>query len=215
MVNDEALWLFTVDKPTSAPVELRRWLIRLERVWGEQKRFFAIVWDTPHGHVLPPSFVAEWPASLDAVAAWNDRTVLAADHAHQATAILALTPTDDGQMRVDPVPLRGHRAHGNAFAYGYGGGTPVTTYTAILRCALPDKYQPVSRLLHWAPGDDGERPMSQLWDAIATTKGTLRLRWSQVQHWACNDLAAVKVTAARLPQNEAMNIPKPASPAIA
>lgn len=150
------------------------------------------------GDNLPPSFVAEWPASLDAVAAWNDRTVLAADHAHQATAILALTPTDDGQMRVDPVPLRGHRAHGNAFAYGYGGGTPVTTYTAILRCALPDKYQPVSRLLHWAPGDDGERPTSQLWDAIATTKGPLRLRWSQVQHWACNDLAAVKVTAARL-----------------
>ncbi|MGH3866378.1 MAG: hypothetical protein ACRDQ4_09640 [Pseudonocardiaceae bacterium] len=143
----------------------------------------------------PPSFVAEWPASLDAVAAWNDRTVLAADHAHQATAILALTPTDDGQMRVDPVPLRGPRAYGNAFAYGYGGGTPATTYTAILRCALPDKYQPVSLLFHRTSGDDGGRPMSQLWDAIATTKGPLRLHWSQVQQWARTDLATVKAAA--------------------
>lgn len=143
----------------------------------------------------PPSFVAEWPASLDAVTAWNDRTVLAADHAHQATAILALTPTDDGQMRVDPLPLRGHRACGNAFAYGYNGGTPATTYNAILRCALPAQHQLIDLRQYRMRNHDGESPRSQLWEAIATTKGPLRLHWSDVQQWARIDLATAKAAA--------------------
>ncbi|MCE6995375.1 hypothetical protein LZG04_11220 [Saccharothrix sp. S26] len=37
-----------------------------------------------------------------------------------------------------PLPPRSTR---DAFAYGYGGGTPATTYQTLLRCALDDSGQ--------------------------------------------------------------------------
>ncbi|WP_163554468.1 hypothetical protein [Candidatus Frankia alpina] len=130
---------------------------------------------------------AEWPASPRAVSTWTDKTVLAADDGAQSVVtLLALTATDDGRMRVDPVPLP-PRSDRDAFGYSYGGGTPTTTYHALLRCALGDipELSKIRRL----PGErhaDGT-PVSQLWAAISTTKGPLRLSWPQVQLWARAD----------------------------
>ncbi|MGH3925886.1 MAG: hypothetical protein ACRDTT_24010, partial [Pseudonocardiaceae bacterium] len=59
-----------------------------------------------------PWSLAEWPVSLQATSSWTDKTVLAGDdELGTVTTLLALTPTDDGQMHVDPVPLppRSHR----------------------------------------------------------------------------------------------------------
>jgi hypothetical protein len=131
--------------------------------------------------------LAEWPVSLRTTAAWTDKTVLAGDdELGTVTTLLALTPTEDGQMRVDPVPLP-PRADRDAFAYGYGGGTPGTTYRALLRCALGDGPEsprvsgPASQ-----SGPDGT-PVSQLWAAISTSKGPLRLSWPQLKLWARAD----------------------------
>ena len=63
--------------------------------------------------------------------------MIASNDEEGTTTLHALIPSDDGRMRVDPVPLP-PRSDRNAFAYGYGGGTPVTTYQALLRCALGD-----------------------------------------------------------------------------
>ncbi|MER7015321.1 hypothetical protein ABT324_28140 [Saccharopolyspora sp. NPDC000359] len=131
--------------------------------------------------------LAEWPASLQVTSTWTDKTVLAGDHdGGTTTTLLALTPTDDGQMQVDPVPLPA-RSDRDAFAYGYGGGTPGTTYQALLRTALGDGHTParVADLIR-ARDDDGN-PLSQLWAAITGTKGPLRLSWPQLQLWARAD----------------------------
>lgn len=102
------------------------------------------------------------------------------------TTLLALTPSDDGRMRVDPVPLMS-RSDREAFAYGYGGGTPGTTFQALLRCALGDDpaLAQVPRVLH--KRDENGDPVSQLWAAISTTKGPLRLSWPQLKLWARAD----------------------------
>jgi len=130
---------------------------------------------------------AEWPAGLQVTSHWTDKTVLAGDDEHgTTTTLLALTPTDDGQMRVDPVPLL-PRHNGDSFAYGYSGGTPSTTYWALLRCALGDDPG-----ISWAAvlndrrGSDGN-PVSRLWTAISTTSGPLRLSWPQLKLWARAD----------------------------
>ena len=147
-----------------------------------------------------PSYDAEWPASLDAVAGWTDRTILAADKVSNTTTLMALTPTDDGGMQVDPVPMpRGTGRTG--FAFGYGGGGPAATYMALLRCALsPAEHRVIKRLhprLGWRvetkPVRDTEDspPVSQLWTAIVTTRGPLRLSWPKVQQWAFEDLEVV------------------------
>lgn len=129
--------------------------------------------------------MAEWPASLRATATWTNKTVLAGDDEQSTTTtLLALTPTDDGRMRVDPVPLP-PRSDRDAFAYGYGGGTPGTTYQALLRCALGDGTHLPTHILH-DHGPDGE-PVSQLWAAVSTTKGPLRLSWPQLKVWARAD----------------------------
>lgn len=131
-------------------------------------------------------FLAEWPTDLDVVRTWTDQTVLAADDSGGAVTLLALTPDQDGTLRADPVPMPplGGR---DAFAYGYGGGTPATTYSAILRCALGDgaDLAAARRLSGWSDADG--QPRSQLWRAISTTKGPLRLPWPQVQLWARAD----------------------------
>lgn len=133
-----------------------------------------------------PWSLAEWPVSLTATATWTDKTVLAGDDEQgTTTTLLALTPTDDGQMRIDPVPLL-PRSDRDAFAYGYGGGTPSTTFRALLRCALgdnPDLTRTHKLAAHTPDGDTS----SQLWRAITTTKGPLRLSWPQVKLWARAD----------------------------
>jgi hypothetical protein len=68
-------------------------------------------------------FDAEWSVSLAAVASWTEQTVLVADNEDSATALFALTPTQQGQMRIDPVLLPSRRSY-TAFAYGYSGGHP-------------------------------------------------------------------------------------------
>lgn len=128
--------------------------------------------------------MAEWPKSLAGLENWTDKTVLAADDTGGAVTLLALTPTDDGRMRTDPVPMQ-PRSFRDAFGYGYGGGTPGTTYVAILRCVLGDgsDVEGANRAL---AGD------SQLWEAISTTQGPLRLPWPRVQLWARADRRAAE-----------------------
>ena len=131
--------------------------------------------------------VAEWPCTLQVTAHWNDKTVIAGDDERgSTTTLLALTPTGDGQMRIDPVPML-PRGNSEAFAYGYGGGTPSSTYRALLRCALGDSSDlPWSGILDARRGSD-TASASQLWDAISTTKGPLRISWPQLQLWARAD----------------------------
>lgn len=130
--------------------------------------------------------LAEWPVSPRVVSTWTDRTVLAADAGGGAVTLLALSPTEHGQIRTDPVPLRPGGGR-EAFGYGYGGGTPSSTYRALLRCALGER-PGLGRILDLARGIDQDgQPTSQLWHAISTTVGSLRLPWPQVQLWARSD----------------------------
>lgn len=128
--------------------------------------------------------LAEWPVGLDVTRTWTEKTILAADRRqHGGTTLLALTPTEDGQMRVDPVPLEPHGDRED-FAYGYWGGTPATTYVSIARCALGEqRFAEIESLYSFI----GSGHHSELWDAIATTQGPLRLSWPQVQLWARAD----------------------------
>ncbi|WP_410659599.1 hypothetical protein [Amycolatopsis sp. lyj-112] len=130
-------------------------------------------------------FQAEWPVALDIVDTWTDDTILAGDATTSTTTLLALTPTEDGRLRTDPVPLPS--VSREAFGYGYGGGGPSYTYSALLRCALgPDLNQISTAAKSGFLDEDGE-PVSQLWKAISTTIGPLRLSWPQVQLWARAD----------------------------
>lgn len=131
--------------------------------------------------------LAEWPVSLASTAVWTDKTVLAGDgELDTITTLLALTPTEDGQMLVDPVPLP-PRSHRDAFAYGYGGGTPANTYQALLRCALGDDPEVLRAIRPAGTRNADGNPVSQLWAAISTTKGPLRLSWPRVKLWARAD----------------------------
>lgn len=149
---------------------------------------YVLVVELGNGHVWS---MAEWPVSLDRVADWTDKTVIAGDDEQgTTTTLLALTPTDDGRMRVDPVPLP-PRSDRDAFAYGYGGGTPATTYQALLRCALGDGAN-IHRIMRTTAENRRLNPdaSSQLWKTISTTKGPLRLSWPQLQLWARADRKA-------------------------
>ncbi len=168
-------------------------LRRVRRVLGEHSLdSVREAYRDPHGRYvlvaeLTPGSLwsfAEWPVSLAQISEWTDQTVLAGDaELGTTTTLLALTPTADGRMRVDPVPLLpgGNR---DAFGYGYGGGTPATTYRALLRVALGD--DPAATHAYRAAFGDGATS-SQLWTAISTTKGPLRLSWPQVRLWARAD----------------------------
>lgn len=144
-----------------------------------------------------PWFAAEWPTSRAAVAGWTDKTMLVADNNANTTTLLALTPTPDGQMRVDPVPMPMNPAR-EAFAFGYGGGTPSTTHLAILRCALdPVDFDALAGGKLWRtianPATGPDEPVSQLWTEISTSRGgPLRLSWSQVQRWARDTVRTVR-----------------------
>jgi hypothetical protein len=132
-------------------------------------------------------FLVEWPRSLDGVAHWTDKTVLAADDSGSTVTLLALTPTGDRRMRIDPVPLP-PRSDREAFAYGYSSGTPTTTYQALLRCALgEDTTVSLRGVLRSQHAVNDTEPVNQLWHAISTTTGPLRLSWPQVQLWARAD----------------------------
>lgn len=137
--------------------------------------------------------LAEWPVSLAVTAGWTDETVLAGDEHGSVTTLMALTPTGDGGMRIDPVPLP-PRSDRDAFAYGYGGGTPGTTYDALLRIALDDEPGSswITKLVH-DRNPDGTS-VSQIWQAISTTAGPLRLSWPQLRLWARADRNAAEHT---------------------
>ncbi|UJW36920.1 hypothetical protein L3Q67_44965 (plasmid) [Saccharothrix sp. AJ9571] len=139
-------------------------------------------------------FRAEWPTDLDVVATWTDETILAGDDTPPVTTLLALTPTGDGHLRTDPVPLCPRNGR-EGFGFGYGGGGPGSTYTALLRAALGLSRDAASRIAVANTGrrQDGQ-PESQLWHAISTTTGgPLRLPWPQVKLWARADRRAAEV----------------------
>lgn len=98
------------------------------------------------------------------------------------TTLLALTPTDGGQMRIDPVPLP-PRSDRDAFAYGYGGGTPATTYRALLRCALAAP--PTSCGLTDWPQNGTQTGIRSASCGLRSPQ--LRLSWPQVKLWARAD----------------------------
>lgn len=132
-------------------------------------------------------FVAEWPTTLAATSSWTEATMLAGDGHTTVTVLLALTSTHDGGMRVDPVPLPPH-CDRDAFAYGYGGGTPATTYSALLRVALGDEVTIDAALRRSLDRGPDRQSASQLRRAIETTDGPLRLSWPQVKLWARADV---------------------------
>lgn len=126
-------------------------------------------------------FHAEWPYDLPQ--GWNERTIIAADY-DSSGAVFALTPTSAGQMKVDPLPLE--PGTGPSFGYGYGGGSPYTLYQALIRCAFSTPQAPFT--LHDVETDTApEQSTSDLWRAIATTQGPLRLPWPTIQQWARAD----------------------------
>jgi hypothetical protein len=138
-------------------------------------------------------FKAEWPVGLDVVDTWTDETVLAGDDTASTTTLLALTPTPDGRLRTDPVPLP--KAGRDAFGFGYSGGGPSFTYIALVRAALGVHHNEASKIVRAAiAAADDDQPRSQLWEAISTTKGPLRLSWSQVKLSARGDRKAAAST---------------------
>ena len=141
---------------------------------------------------------AEWPASLQVISTWTDQTMLAGDDPESgAVTLLALTPDTDGHTRTDPVPLQPHSDR-EAFGYGYTGGTPTTTYLALLRIGLGDGAD-TTTILDWlrdqrrsSTGTDSgtDSAASQLWHTISTTNSPLRLPWPRLQLWARADRKA-------------------------
>lgn len=126
-------------------------------------------------------FYAEWP--YDLAQGWNERTIIAADH-DSSGAVFALTPTAAGQMKVDPLPLEPRT--GPSFGYGYGGGSPHTLYQALIRCALNTPEAPFT-LRDVEAGLGHSEIKSDLWRAISTTQGPLRLPWPTILQWARAD----------------------------
>ncbi|MFI5613250.1 hypothetical protein [Amycolatopsis sp. NPDC051903] len=140
-------------------------------------------------------FRAEWPTALDVVDGWTDETILAGDEPGSSTVLLALTPTLQGPLRTDPVPMQPRNgtegfSYGGGCGYGYGG--PAGTYLALLRCALgitADEAGRIARANHAARRSD-VGSASRLWEAISTTQGPLRLSWPWVKLRARDDREA-------------------------
>lgn len=154
-----------------------------EVIEGFRDRDGRFVWIVQLPREEEKGVLAEWPVSLEVTEHWTDKTIIAGDNdAGAVTVLLALTPTEDGQMRVDPVPLPPGGVR-DVFAYGYAGGTPAETYHALLRCALGD-IPAVPAMWFWAPS--GRIP-SQLWDEVSTTSDRLRLEWPKLKLWARAD----------------------------
>jgi hypothetical protein len=139
------------------------------------------VLDNGHGERY---FQAEWPYDLPQ--RWTERTIIAADR-DSSGAVFALTPTANGDMTVDPLPLE--PGTGPSFGYGYGGGSPYTLYQALIRSALGTPEAPFTLLDVDPDARDAENTSSQLWRAIVTTQGPLRLPWPSIVKWAKADYA--------------------------
>jgi hypothetical protein len=126
-------------------------------------------------------FEAEWPYALPG--GWNERTIIAADPDSMG-AVFALTPAPSGDMNVDPLPLE--PGTGPGFGYGYDGGSPYTLYQALIRCVFGTPEAPFT-LVASSGREGAARGGSDLWRAIVTTDGPLRLPWPAVQKWARAD----------------------------
>jgi hypothetical protein len=153
---------------------------------------YVIVVNTSSGG---PYFEAEWPYALPA--GWTDKTIIAADPVSSG-AVFALTPGEDGGLRVDPVPL--DPGTGPSFGYGYPGGSPVSLYHALIRCVFGTLKAPFAlhQVIEQRPQGAGrtDEKVSKLWHAIAATdrERPLRLLWPQIQQWAHSDAAGVGYT---------------------
>ena len=94
-------------------------------------------------------------------------------------------------MKVDPLPLE--PGTGPSFGYGYDGGSPYTLYQALIRAAFGTPEAPFT-LNKVEAGAGPAEVKSVLWQAIATTKGPLRLPWPTVLQWARADAAKAGYT---------------------
>lgn len=72
---------------------------------------------------------------------------------------------------------------------------PSTTYVSLLRCALGDG-------ANFTAISTTARAESQLWKAISTTAGPLRLSWPQIQLWARADRNTAKHAASDTGQRQ-------------
>jgi hypothetical protein len=151
-------------------------------------RYVAVIKSQSRSNGL--DFSAEWPHSLPT--GWNEKTIIAADPG--LGAVFALTPTDDGRLRVDPVPFEQRTVP--SFRYGYRGGSPATLYQALIRCVF-EQVEKAPFTLRQVTDNFSGPDVSQLWNAIATTEGPLRLPWPQVQLWARADAKKVGYPPAR------------------
>ena len=190
-------WRQTLQPADGSVLSTRR-LRRLLATWDRENLLEVLrgpgdmhvaVLKNEHGDIY---FHAEWPYDLPQ--AWNERTIIAADH-DSAGAVFALTPTTAGQMRVDPLPLE--PGTGPSFGYGYDGGSPYTLYQALIRCAFSAPEAPFT-LNDVEAGTGPEEVRSDLWRAITTTQGPLRLPWPRVLHWARADAVKAGVHGKRL-----------------
>ena len=73
-----------------------------------------------------------------------------------------------------------------AIGYGYDGGSPYTLYQALIRCAFSAPEAPFT-LHDVQAGTASAEIRSDLWRAIATIQGPLRLPWPTVLQWARGD----------------------------
>lgn len=134
----------------------------------------------------PMTLAVEWPTGMPAD--WTDATVIVADHRPNGGApVFALTPTDTGELRVDPLPNPGGEP---TYNWGYGGTGPSTLYEALVRCALRDwtvnKRDDVW-LAYLTHGFQREKSRSTLWNFIYDHDGDIRLPWPQIRQWATED----------------------------
>ncbi|MEV5554954.1 hypothetical protein AB0L44_15000 [Nonomuraea wenchangensis] len=152
----------------------------LLKLWQDEAGRYVAVFESAIAD-NPSVFVAEWPYAPPS--GWTTQTVIAADD--DTGAVLAITPRPDGPPRVEPLPFEPDT--GPSFRHGYTGGSPYTLYQALIRAVFGTISAPFS--LNAVPSaDDRTSPeRSQLWHAIATTKGALRLPWPSVQQWARDD----------------------------
>ena len=189
-------WRQTLEPSPDMALKTRR-VRRLMRGWDPEDAESIVEVLRGHGdmHVVVLKnqhsdlyFHAEWPYDLPQ--GWNDRTIIAADH-DSAGAVFALTPTTSGHMTVDPVPLE--PGTGPSLGYGYSGGSPYTLYQALIRSVFATPEAPFT--LNDVEG--ATRPgqtASELWQAISTTEGPLRLPWPTIQQWARADAAKADYT---------------------
>ncbi|MDQ3763952.1 MAG: hypothetical protein M3460_20810 [Actinomycetota bacterium] len=70
----------------------------------------------------------EWPQTFPDD--WTEATVIAGDAAMGETGLFALTPTPNGDMRIEPLPNPGEAP---GYTWGYSGSGPATVYEALVR----------------------------------------------------------------------------------